>query len=196
MSRTTHGASARNPGLWRLGVATAALLIAAGVAARGETAWVKDELTLNLRTGPGVQYRIKGAIKTGDSVEVLGRREGWTQVRSGELGEGWIPEGFIQPEMPAGMRLERSEAQTAEFRDQFGSLTERVQELETTNQELGAADAEQRAKIETLTRENLELRAGARWPEWITGAGILCAGMVMGAILQSMNRRSRPRIRL
>jgi hypothetical protein len=99
--------------------------------------------------------------------------------------------------MPAGMRLERTEAETAEFRSQFTTLSERVKELEGTNLELSSADEEQRSTIETLTRENLELRAGARWPEWITGAGILCAGMVMGAIIQSMNgRRARPRIRL
>jgi hypothetical protein len=95
------------------------------------------------------------------------------------------------------MRLEKTLSETAEFRGQFTSLTDRVKELETTNAELTSADTEQNATIESLTRENLELKAGARWPEWITGAGILCAGMLMGAIIQSMNgRRSRPRIRL
>jgi hypothetical protein len=43
----------------------------------------------------------------------------------------------------------------------------------------------------------MELRAGARWPEWITGACLLAVGMLMGAIVQSVNgRRARPRIRL
>jgi hypothetical protein len=42
----------------------------------------------------------------------------------------------------------------------------------------------------------MELRAGARWPEWIAGASILAVGMLMGAILQSANgRRARPKIR-
>jgi SH3 domain protein len=181
-----------------LGWVSCAVLLFAAPPVGAETGWVKDELTLNLRTGPGTQYRIKGAIKTGDSVEILGQREGWTQVRSNTaLGEGWVPEGFLQPEMPAGMRLDKTLSETAEFRDQFTSLTDRVKELESTNAELTSADAEQNSTIESLTRENLELKAGARWPEWITGAGILCAGMIMGAIIQSMNgRRSRPRIRL
>ena len=173
--------------------------LAAGVAGPSfaERAWVKDELRLNLRTGPGNQYRIKGTIKTGDSVDVLGSRSGWTQVRSGELGDGWVPEGFLQPEAPASTRLAQSEAQTAEFREQFDTLTSRVSELQATNDELSANDAGQKSEIETLTRENLELKAGARWPEWITGAAILSAGMVMGAILHSMSaRRQRPKIRL
>ena len=165
--------------------------------AHAERAWVKDELRLNLRTGPGNQYRIKGTVSTGDSVDVLARRENWTQVRSAELGEGWVPEGFLQPQPPAGLRLAQSEAQTAEFRGQFDALSQRVKELETSNRELAAADAGQKSEIESLTRENLELKAGARWPEWITGAGILSAGMVLGAILYSSSgRRQRPRIRL
>ena len=48
-----------------------------------------------------------------------------------------------------------------------------------------------------ISRENFELRAGARWPEWITGAGILCAGMILGAILRAITaRRARPRLRI
>ncbi len=175
---------------------TAAAFAVAGVA-NAETAWVKDELRLNLRTGPGIQYRIKGFIQTGDSVAIVDRREAWVQVRTSEQGDGWIEDGFLSAEPPAAMRLARTEAETAEFRGQFASLTERVKQLETQNGELTATDGTQREEIETLTRENFELRAGARWPEWITGAGILSAGMLMGAILQSVNgRRSRPRIRL
>jgi len=180
-------------------VACAIALAGAWIAApaRAEQGWVKDELRLNLRSGPGNQYRIKGTIKTGDGVDILGRREGWTQVRTSAQGDGWVPEGFLQPEPPAGLRLAQSEAQTAEFRDQFGTLSDRAKELEATNRELAAADAGQKSTIESLTRENLELKAGARWPEWITGAGILSVGMVLGAILHSSSgRRQRPRIRL
>ncbi|MEM7409020.1 MAG: TIGR04211 family SH3 domain-containing protein [Myxococcota bacterium] len=166
--------------------------------ATAQQAWVKDELRLNLRSGAGTQFRIKGVVTSGDEVTVLApSRNGWTKVRVKELGEGWIPEGFLQEEPTAGLRLAKSESETAEFRSQFTGLTERVKELETTNAELAGTDAGQRAEIETLTRENLELKAGARWPEWITGAGILTVGMVMGAALHSLNgRRSRPRIRL
>ncbi len=172
-----------------------ATLAAGGSAA--ETGWVKDELTLNLRTGPGNQYRIKGTIKTGESVQIVSQREGWTEVRSTRHGDGWVPEGFLQPEPPAGMRLEETLAETADFRERFTSLTDRVKQLEGENSELKTADGSQRSEIEQLTRENLELRAGARWPEWITGAVILSAGMILGAIVHSVSgRRQRPRIRL
>lgn len=169
--------------------------IAASAAA--DAAWVKDELRLHVRSGPGNQFRIKRAITTGDRVQIVERGDGWTKVRMEDAEEGWVPMGFLQPEPPAAMRLAQSEAQTTEFRGQLDSISERASALEETNAELASRDQEQRSQIDILTRENLELRAGARWPEWITGAGILGAGMLMGAILHSITgRRSRPRIRL
>lgn len=176
---------------------SALALLALALPAQSETAWVKDELRLNLRTGPGTQFRIKGAIGTGDKLQVLERGDGWTKVSTPDLGQGWIPAGFLQSQPPAGVRLAQVEAQTAEFRSQYESITARTSALEAENATLSENDASQRQQIEQLTRENFELRAGARWPEWITGAGILLAGMLMGAIVHSVSgRRQRPRIRL
>jgi len=184
---------------WRaaLGVALAAAGLGGAAAARAEQAWIKDEVRLNLRTGPGVQFRIMGVVKTGDGVQVLGRGDGWTQVRVPEVGDGWIPEGYLQSEPPAGVRLAESEAQTSEYRAQLAAIQEETESLRQRTEEVSSRDAEQREAIERLTRENLELRAGARWPEWITGAGILGAGMLLGAVLHVVSaRRQRPRLRL
>ena len=73
-----------------------------------------------------------------------------------------------------------------------------TEDLEQQNREISARDEKQRASIDRLGKENFELRAGARWPEWITGAGLLAAGMMMGAILHRINssRQRGPRIRL
>ena len=173
------------------------LILACAGAASAEAAWVKDELRLNLRSGPGVQYRILGVVKTGDAVEIVERGEGWTQIRMASLGAGWIPVGYLQSEPPAGVRLAQSESQTSEFRDQLDLISSEAERLKQESQDLVARDEEQRAAIARLDRENFELRAGARWPEWVTGAGILAAGMVLGAILRAISaRRARPRLRL
>jgi len=177
-------------------VAAAALVMLAGVS-HAERAWIKDELRLNIRTGPGVQYRILGVLGTGDSVEVVSRGEGWTQVRApGGMG-GWIPEGYLQAETPARILLERHEAETAELRTRFEKLSAEVVDLRSSNQQLSEQDSEQRAEIDLVTRENLELSAGARGPEWITGASILFVGAILGIIVhRSASRRPSPRIRL
>ena len=188
--RVTTRRSARLAGL-----CLSLLLVAAPALA--ETAWVKDELRLNVRTGPGVQYRIVGALQTGDSVQVLSRGEGWTEIRSANRESGWIPVGYLQPTPPARIALAEREVVSAALEKRLAALTESESQLRTTHEEVSSRDAEQRAEIARLTRENLELRAGARWPEWITGAGIVLVGMILGAIVaRGSGRRRQQRIKL
>ena len=174
----------------------AAALFALPATAAAERAWVKDEVRLNLRIGPETKYRILGGLKTGDSVEIMARGDGWTQVRFGDR-EGWIPAGFLQPEPPAGVQLERHLAETAELRERFSTLSTEVEELRSRNGELSSVEETQSEEIDRLTRENLELRAGARWPHWIAGASIFLAGSLIGIIVHwSTSRRTVRRIRL
>ncbi len=167
--------------------------------ARGESAWVKDELRLELRTGPGTKYRIHGFVETGDVVEVVQQDDGWTRVRlrgeDGEPVEGWIPEGHLQAEMPARMRLARFEEESAGLGARLEELTRRTEGLASENEKLADRDAAQRDEIAKLTRENLELRSGARWPDRLAGAAILGAGMLLGAVLRR-GGRAGPRVRL
>ena len=161
--------------------------------ANAESAWVRDELRLNVRTGPGVEYRILSVIKTGDQVEVLDGVEEWTKVRYGEAQEGWIPAGYLQPEQPAQLVVSANEREIAQLQARVGALTNEAKGLRSDNQRLAAA----REDHERLARESLELRAAVRWPEWIAGASILGVGMALGAILHgSATRRPNTRIRL
>jgi len=189
------------PILWhRPGRAAAlalAVLLVAAPAARAQEAWVKDEVTLNLRTGAGNQYRITGTLRTGDSVRVVTRGDGWTQVRMAGGDQGWIPAGFLMEEPPAAIRVTGMEHETRELRGTVESLREEVTTLRAAQSALESSESVQRNRAQELEAENLELRAGARWPEWITGAGILASGMLVGSIVnQWASRRPRSRIRL
>jgi SH3 domain protein len=174
-----------------------AFALGAATAARAETAWVKDEVRLNLRTGAGLEFRIVGAVKTGDSVEIVTRGDDWTEVRSRDGNQGWIPGGFLQPDPPAVVGLARAEAEASDLRERAKSTASQLAELKARYDEVAAADAGQREEIARLTRENLELRAGARWPEWIAGASILFVGSLLGVLAhRSATRRRAPRIRI
>ena len=118
-------------------IAIVALMPAPGSA---EPAWIKDQLRLNLRSGPGLEFRIMGVVETGNSAEILERGDGWTQVRVPELGVGWIPAGYLQPEPPSKVRLERMESENTGFREQVESLTQRTSRLESQNRELSGRD--------------------------------------------------------
>jgi len=166
-------------------------------ASTAERAWIKGEVRLNLRSGPGTNYRILAGVKTGDVLTVLARQESWTQVRTAEGKAGWIPAGYLDATPPPTLRLEQLETESTELREQLEKIDGEARELRSSNETLSASDVEQANEINRLTRENLELRAGARWPEWITGALILSTGMVLGALLSRISARGRrQRIRL
>jgi len=165
---------------------------------QAQQAWVMDkEVNLTLRTGAGTQYRIIGSLTTGDVVTILTRGDGWTKVRTAEGREGWVSAGFLQASPPAQVELERLKRDTDELRRQVAELSETTTDLRTSKDELESDKEAKRLEIDRLTRENYELSAEARWPEWITGAGIVLAGMALGALLgRSSGRRRQPRVRL
>jgi SH3 domain protein len=172
-----------------------ALLLAVPVLA--EPAWVSGEVRLNLRSGPGNQYRILGVLKTGDSLQVLERSEKWTKIRTAAGEEGWIPGGYLNPQPPPTIRLEELEDEVAKLRSIVDSSEAEASDLRQRSEELSANDADQRAEIERLTKENYRLHAGERWAEWITGALVLSTGMALGALLSRISsRRGRQRLRL
>jgi SH3 domain protein len=174
------------------------LLLAASVPATAEEAWVQDEVRINVRSGSSSRYRVIGAIGTGDKVEILSRLEGWTQVRTGKIEEGWIPAGFLQPEPPARMRLGERDRKIAELEHRIEEIGASESRVRIERDELASRDNDQQTEISRLTRENLELRVGARWPEWLTGAGIVLVGMILGSIAahRGNSRRRQPRIKL
>jgi len=172
-------------------------LVLGARAASAEDAWVKDEVRLNLRTGPSNAYRITETITTGDSVRILERGDGWTRIRVDDGREGWVPAGFLMAEPPAATRVTRMEHETRELRGTVATLREEVERLRGEAGQLEESESSARTRAQELEAENLELKAGARWPEWITGAGILVSGMLIGSIVQTWaSRRPRSRIKL
>jgi SH3 domain protein len=163
-----------------------------------EPAWVKGEIRLNLRSGAGTEFKIIGAVETGDELSVLTTTKKWTQVRTAEQKLGWIPAGYLENIPPPMLRLQQLETEAASLRTQLEDLRAEASGLRESNATLTANDSGQRQEIEALKLENYELRAGTRYQEWITGALIVAGGMIVGALLhrRSSSRRSGGRIRL
>jgi SH3-like domain-containing protein len=179
-------------------IAQASGAVIAPVSASAERGWIRGEIKLNLRSGPGTQFRILGGVATGDGLTVLKRQESWTKVRTDEEIEGWIPVGFLKPEPPPTVRLAQAENEVLNLRQQLESITSESSAMRTTNAALAESDGAQRAEIERLILDNTKLRAGARYPELIAGASILAAGKILGAMLHTTaaNKRPQSRIRL
>ena len=166
-------------------------------AAAANIGWVRGNIRLNLRSGAGTQYKIIGAVETGDQLKVLNTGESWTRVETSEGKIGWIPAGYLETEPPPTLRLEMLESETADLKSELEQIRTEAARLRESNATLSATDSGQREEIESLKIDNYELRAGSRYQEWITGALILALGMIVGAFLhRNSTRRPSSRIRL
>jgi hypothetical protein len=168
----------------------------AGAPARGEETWARGA-PLDLRSGGTLGHRVIGNVTPGERLEVLGRSDGWTRVRTPSGKEGWVVEAHVDAQAPPLERVGVLEEEAARLRAQLAGLeTERAQ-LKSTAGELEGRDAERTGELDRLLRENARLAAGVRWIEWLTGAGLLTAGMGMGALLRGfLAGRRATRIRL
>ena len=180
-------------------IALAALLgtvHAASPASAGES-WVKGDVLLNVRTGPGVEHRPVGAITTGDPVEVLEHTDGWTRVRSEKSGEGWIPSGFLQDEPPAVVKLQQIESEAAQLRKRVEELAAEAEHLRAAHEQAASREAQQSREIERLSETNATLQSDVIWPVMVVGASILLTGGILGAWMRgASSRRPTARVRL
>ena len=169
----------------------------ATTATAADVGWVRSYIRLNLRSGAGTQFKILGAVETGDELRVLSRGESWTRVQAADGRIGWIPAGYLETEPPPTLRLEQLETETGSLRTELEEIRTEASSLRESNATLAATDSGQREEIESLKIDNYELRAGSRYQEWITGALILTLGMLVGAFLhRNSTRRPSSRIRL
>jgi SH3 domain protein len=163
---------------------------AAPVPAQGD--YVRDELRINMRSGPGVQYRIVKLLRSGDKVERLAEQEDWIQVRLGEGEEGWVPAGYLTVDPPPSVALPRLQARMRESRARVKTLEEK---LEAQSEEVLELET-LRGQVKELRTENIRLSGSTRWKELATGGGIVLIGMLIGALLAKTPRSRSRRLKL
>ena len=159
-------------------VLLALLMVLGPVSAFAATLYISDELTVPLRRGPSNGHKIiNAALPSGLALEVLGEDSGagFTQVRTPNGIEGWVPTQFLvnQPVAKdrlaaATKRVEALEAQLKSVRDNYqdvrGARTEiegKASELSKENQRLQTELAEIRrvsATAITQFEENKQLK--------------------------------------
>jgi SH3 domain protein len=150
-----------------------------------ERAYIRDEIRVNMRAGPGLQYRILRVLRSGELVDQLDEREDWVQVRISPAGpDGWIESGYVTPDAPPSVTL-------PQVQDQLTHAEARVVELEKklAVQTNAMGELEQlRARNEALEAKNADLSFASGWKDMATGASIIVVGMVIGLLARGASR--------
>jgi hypothetical protein len=174
----------------------AGILLAYAGTARADETWAMGA-PLELRSGGSLGHRVLAIVAPGERLEVLQKGDGWVRVRTTTGKEGWVIAAHLNETAPPLERVSQLEAETSRLRAELAGLETERERLQETAGELEGRDAERTSELDRLLRENARLSAGERWTEWLTGAGILAAGMVFGALLRGfLAGRRASRIRL
>lgn len=165
--------------------------------ALAQTRYISDEVSVNLRSGPGIEYRIEKILRSGDVVEVIERQEGWARVTGPDGQGGWLVDRMLVTEEPAVARARKFEAQAQSLETQKQNLTQELQSLRETSADAVRAVRENReyrermlaleSEVQALRNENEGLRG--RHGGMKIGAAILVVGLLLGLILPLLRRR-------
>jgi SH3 domain protein len=151
--------------------------IAASQPARAD--YVRDEIRVHIRTGPGAEYSPLKLLRSGDEVTRLERRDEWSRVRTPDGQEGWLPTTYLAAKRPPSAALPQTEARlrlaedrVRDLEKQLGTQAERITEVQTLKD-----------RVRALEAENIRLEGSTRWKELLAGGGIVLLGMAVGALV-------------
>lgn len=197
-----------------LGVALATLSQAlhAQEAAEG-TAWVSDELTTYVRSGPTDGYRIIGTLTAGEPVTALETSGDYTRVEDTDGDAVWVLSRELQEDPSARQRLPAVEARVEELTEELSgindtwesrtaSMTETLEVRERRIAELEARNAalEEETEQSRTTLREFQARLDTQEEDllmryFMYGGGVAGAGLLVGLIVPHLPRRRRKRDR-
>jgi SH3 domain protein len=135
-------------------VLLALLLVLGPLSAFAATMYISDELTVPLRRGPSNGHKIiNAALPTGLALEVLGEDSaaGFTQVRTPNGTEGWVPTQYLVNQPVAKDRLAAALKRVETLEAQLKSTRENFQDVRGARTEI-------ESKASALTKENQRLQ--------------------------------------
>jgi len=164
---------------WRGGqwlAATAMLLTS--VSGRAATAYVTDELILNVYSDQNQQGQRLATLHSGASVETLATSADYTQVRLGDGVTGWVKSSFLTTNVPASVRVKQLEEELDRSRATTPALAEAAarSELERLQHELSDTQSQ---LAEALSARGEPPAAGAAPPAMRRSFGVGSAAIAM-----------------
>lgn len=156
------------------------------------TAYVTDFFEITLRSGPSVDNKVSAMIHTGQPVEIVKAREGWSYVRllNRESGEkmGWVLSRFLVDRLPWKTRVREMKEENARLREKLLERERKLSEVLHRQKDGRASVNTMRKTVQRLTEENQRLKSSQRYRWFAIGAIVLLFGMIIGMVIGRKNR--------
>lgn len=129
--------------------------------AHAATMYISDELTVPLRRGPSTSYKILHAgLPAGTPLEVLGedKAAGFTQVRTPNGTEGWVPTQYLTGEPIAKTQLAAAQRRVETLEAELKALRSNFQEARGARNEVESRASELDKQTQKLQADLAEVR--------------------------------------
>jgi uncharacterized protein YgiM (DUF1202 family) len=162
----------------------AALAVLGLIAASGwaATAYVSDELVLNVYSEQNQQGQRLATLHSGAAVETLATSGDFTQVRLSDGTTGWVKSAYLTTREPATVRVKQLQEELDRSRATTPALAEAAakSEVERLRRELAdkqsELDAARAAHAETAAAPGPSAPKGPRHPGVMVALGAMLAG--------------------
>lgn len=129
--------------------------------AHAATMYISDELTVPLRRGPSNGHKILHAgLPSGTALEILGedKAAGFTQVRTPNGTEGWVPSQYLTGEPVAKTQLAAAQRRVQTLETELKSLRSNFQEVRGARTQVEGRAADLDKQTQKLQAELAEVR--------------------------------------
>jgi hypothetical protein len=161
----------------RLAAAAMVLMAASG---RAATAYVTDELVLNVYSEQNQQGQRLATLHSGANVETLATSGDYTQVRLGDGVTGWVKSTFLTTNVPATVRVKQLEEELDRSRATTPALAEAAarSEVDRLQHELAEKQSELDAALAAPAQSGAPSGGAAPVAPRSVGAGIIACVVV------------------
>ncbi len=179
--------------------------------AQAETQYVTENLSTFLRKGAGDQYKIAGAIQSGDAVTVLDRKDKYTLIRDGKNREAWILTNELTSSPSSKQENPKLKAQIQEitlklnrldsdWQQRTSEMQRRTKQAEEQSSQLLEQNSQLKRELEITKNKNRDLEAmldagkreiAIQW--FIYGGSVLGVGLLLGLIIPLILPKRRRR---
>ncbi|OOF70530.1 TIGR04211 family SH3 domain-containing protein [Rodentibacter caecimuris] len=178
---------------------------------QAETQYVSENLTTFLRKGAGDQFKIAGAIQSGEAVTVLDRKDKYSLIRDSKNREAWILNNDLSRVPSSKEENPKLKAQIQELSLKLSRLDndwqQRTQEMqrrtkqsEEQSSQLLEQNSQLRRELDITKNKNRDLEAlldagkreiAIQW--FIYGGSVLGVGLLLGLIVPFIIPKRRKR---
>lgn len=127
-------------------------------ATQAETMYVNDIVKITLRTGPGIDHKIIAMIQSGQDLEVLESKDGWTLIRLPNGKEGWVLNHLLTSTIPNSLELHRLRKEQQKLTTEVDVHVQEIAKLKEENHTLRAERVRNNALVNKLSASYEDLK--------------------------------------